>query len=90
MLYPVFPTEGDVIGICAPSAGVGSKIESFDMSLDILNEIGLGTYETESVRNEECPSAPAEIRGEEFNSLFADDDIAAVMSAAGGDFNKPF
>lgn len=87
MIYPGFPSEGDVIGICAPSAGVGSKLESFDMSLDILNDVGFMTYETESVRNEDCPSAPAEIRGEEFNSLFADDDIAAVLSAAGGDFN---
>lgn len=87
MFYPEFLNENDVIGICAPSAGVGSKIESFDMSVEVLHEIGLNTYETESVRNDDCPSAPAWKRGEEFNSLFADDDISFVMSAAGGDYN---
>lgn len=87
MIYPEFLFENDVIGICAPSAGVGEKLDSFDMSVDVLHEIGLRTYETESVRNEGCPSAPAEVRGYEFNSLFADDDIKAVMSAAGGDYN---
>ncbi|MBQ6389236.1 MAG: LD-carboxypeptidase [Mogibacterium sp.] len=86
MIYPNFPVEGDVIGICAPSAGVGSKIDSFDLSLEVLHEIGLDTYETPSVRNDDCPSAPPEIRGEELNSLFEDDDVAMVMSASGGDY----
>lgn len=87
MYYPEFLQEKDVIGICAPSAGVGEKIDSFEMSTDVLHEIGLYTYETESVRNEGCPSAPPYVRGEEFNGLFADDDIKIVMSAAGGDYN---
>lgn len=87
MIYPEFLNENDIIGICAPSCGVGGKEESYNMSIEVLNEIGLRTYETESVRNDACPSAPAEIRGDEFNSLFADDDIAFVMSASGGDYN---
>lgn len=87
MIYPEFLNENDVIGICAPSAGVGFKLDSFDLSVEVLNEIGLNTYETESVRNDDCPSAPAWKRGEEFNSLYADNDIAFVMSAAGGDYN---
>ncbi len=87
MIYPEFLNENDVVGICAPSAGVGFKLDSFDLSVEVLNEIGLNTYETESVRNDDCPSAPAWKRGEEFNSLYADDDIAFVMSAAGGDYN---
>ncbi|MBQ9272354.1 MAG: LD-carboxypeptidase [Mogibacterium sp.] len=87
MIYPEYPKEGSVIGICAPSAGVGSKEEFFDMSLDVLHECGFETYETESVRNDDCPSAPAEMRGDEFNSLIADGDIDMIMSAAGGDYN---
>lgn len=87
MIYPEFPGEGSVIGICAPSSGIGFKEEYFDLSLETLCESGYDVFETESVRNEECPSAPPRVRGEEFNSLFADDDIAMVMSAAGGDFN---
>ena len=87
MIYPKFPEYNDVIGICAPSAGVGSKEDSFDLSLEVLSDEGFDIYETDSVRNDDVPSAPASVRGEEFNSLFADDDIAMVMSASGGDFN---
>lgn len=86
MIYPRFISEDDYIGICAPSAGIGSKLESFELSIDTLYEAGFNTFETDSVTSEECPSAPAEVRGEEFNSLFADDDISMVMSAAGGDY----
>ncbi len=87
MIYPEFPKEGSVIGICAPSSGIGCKEEFFDMSLEVLLDEGFEVYETESVRNEECPSASPRIRGEEFNSLFEDDDVAMVMSASGGDYN---
>ena len=31
MFYPKFPQEGDVIGISAPSAGVGGKIDELDL-----------------------------------------------------------
>lgn len=86
MIYPEFPQSGDVIGICAPSAGVGSKLDSFDLSLETLNELDFDIYETESVRNDDCPSAPAEQRGYEFNSLFADPDISMVICASGGEY----
>ena len=86
MIYPEFPKEGSTLGICAPSAGVGGKLDSFDMSLDVLREEGYEIYETGSVRNEDCPSAPADIRGSEFNSLFDDPEISAVLCASGGDY----
>lgn len=87
MIYPEFPGEGSIIGICAPSAGVGCKVDYFDLSIETLCDAGFDVYETASVRSEECPSAPPRVRGEEFNSLFADDDIRMVMSASGGDYN---
>jgi muramoyltetrapeptide carboxypeptidase LdcA involved in peptidoglycan recycling len=87
MIYPEFPKEGDTIGICAPSFGVGHKLEWFDLSMETLEESGFNLVETDSVRNEAFPSAPAEIRGAEFNSLFDDDNINMVMSASGGDYN---
>jgi muramoyltetrapeptide carboxypeptidase LdcA involved in peptidoglycan recycling len=86
MIYPEFPKEGSVIGICAPSAGIGGKSDMFDMSLEVLHEAGFLTYETENVRSEDYPSAPPAVRGAEFNSLIADDDIDFVFSAAGGDY----
>ena len=86
MIYPDFPEKGSTIGICAPSAGVGGKLESFDMSLEILRDEGYEIYETDSVRNEDCPSAPAVIRGSEFNYLFNDPEFSAVLCASGGDY----
>lgn len=86
MIYPEFPHEESYAGICAPSAGVGYKLDSFDMSLEVLEESGLKCAETESVRNDCCPSTSAEQRGSEFNELFADDDIDIVLCASGGDY----
>lgn len=86
MIYPEFPEKGSVLGICAPSAGTGDKLESFDMSLEVLRSEGYEVYETESVRNAASPSSPSEIRGREFNRLFSDRDISAVICASGGDF----
>ncbi len=86
MIYPDFPKTNDCIGICAPSAGVGHKTESFNMSLENLNNAGFRTIETPSVRNDACPSASPEIRAKEFNSLYENSDVTSVFCATGGDF----
>ena len=87
MIYPEFPRQGDVIGICAPSAGIGGKKDSFLLSLEAVEEQGFELHATESVWNDSFPSAPAEVRGSEFNALYKDDDIAMVLCASGGDYN---
>jgi len=38
MIYPSFLTNGSTIGICAPSAGAGKDLESFDACLDTLKK----------------------------------------------------
>lgn len=86
MIFPGFPTEGDTIGICAPSAGVGHKIESFDKSLDAIRQKGFLIGETACVRTDSDRSGTAEERGREFSQLMSDDDIKAVISASGGDY----
>lgn len=86
MIYPSFIHEGGIIGICAPSAGVGRKLEDFDRSIAWLNKQGYQTYETANVRINDPRGGTAEQRGAELNSLFADDDIDVIMCAAGGDF----
>ena len=87
MIYPKFPEAGDVIGITAPSAGVGYKLDSFDRSVRTLKDQGYAIHETDSVRMEGVRSNYADIRAEEFNSLIADRDVKAVIAAAGGDYN---
>ena len=86
MKYPEFPKNNSVIGICAPSAGVGDKIDSFEESLTVLRNEGYRIFETDHVRTEDMRSADAKTRAEELMSLFLDPEIDVVMSAAGGDF----
>lgn len=86
MIYPPCLKKGDLIGICAPSAGVGHKLESFDRSLSVLHAEGYRTRETESVRLDSDRGGSAMKRGEELMDLFRDPDVKMVMAASGGDF----
>lgn len=87
MIYPNFIKKDEVIGICAPSAGVGGKKESFDSSIKTIKSYGFKIKETESVRNDSEPSTDAKIRGQEFNDLIKDKSVKMIMSASGGDYN---
>lgn len=86
MRYPKFPQSGDTIGICAPSAGVGHKLESFDLSLETLHNERYHTQETASVRVDSNRSADGLVRGKELSRLFQDPNISAILSASGGDY----
>lgn len=86
MIYPSFLKQGDTIGISAPSAGVGRKLDSFDLSLEMLKKKGFNIKETEHVRVNDPRGGSAKERGDELNQLFKDNDVDFVMCAAGGDF----
>ncbi len=86
MKYPDYIIPGDTIGIAAPSAGVGDKIEDFEQSLQVWKQLGYSFQETTSVRTPDQRSASDVVRGEELTSLFMDDRVKMVMCAAGGDF----
>lgn len=86
MIYPEFIQKKETIGICAPSAGVGRKIEDYDRSIETLVKKGYQIKETESVRINDPRSNTPEQRGKELNELFKDDSVKMVMCAAGGDF----
>ena len=86
MIYPEFLKKKDVIGITAPSAGVGRKIESYEASIKVLKEQGYSIKETADVRINSQRSASAETRAKELKSLYQDSEVKMVMCAAGGDF----
>lgn len=86
MKYPEFLKKGDLIGICAPSAGIGRKLESFDRSLGTLRAEGYRIRETASVRLDSDRGGSAQVRGNELNALFTDPEVKMVMAASGGDF----
>jgi len=86
MKYPVFIKKGSTIGICAPSAGVGNKLEHFQTSLDNLKSYGFKIVETASVRSKNIRSASGKKRAQEFMQLYKDNKVDFVLCAAGGDF----
>ncbi len=86
MKYPSFIQPGDTIGIAAPSAGAGDKIQDFETSLQVWKDLGYHFHETPSVRTNDARSADAQTRGKELTSLFTDDTVSMVMCARGGDF----
>lgn len=86
MIYPERIHKHEIIGIAAPSAGVGRDLDKYQASIDVLKEQGYEIWESESVRNDDSRSTSAENRGEEFTSLFLNDNVKMVMCAAGGDF----
>lgn len=85
MKYPTFIKEQETMGICAPSAGVGKKLEDFNIAIQHLSK-QFNIKESESVRINNLRSNTAKIRGEEFNALIKDNDVKMITIASGGDF----
>ena len=89
MNYPENLKPGDLIGICAPSAGIEKpeKQLKLDYAIKQLKEMGFNVVETESVRKDvQGRSASKEIRAKEFLDLYLNPDVHAIIFAAGGDF----
>ncbi len=85
MQYPQFLNEQDIIGICAPSAGTGNKLEDYEKALNTLKK-HFNILETAHVRNDGIRSANASIRALEVMELAKDDKVKMVLCARGGDF----
>lgn len=87
MIYPEFPAIDSTIGICAPSAGIGRKLESFDMSVSALKNMGYSVTETESVRVDALRPSSGKQRAEEFHSLLINPKVKTIIAASGGEYN---
>jgi muramoyltetrapeptide carboxypeptidase LdcA involved in peptidoglycan recycling len=88
MRYPQKLQKGDIIGICAPSAGVPAhlvnRLENAKRNLELL---GYSCLETPSVRsNSKCVSADAKTRATEFMSLYENPEVRAIIPPWGGEF----
>lgn len=86
MKYPKFIQKGGTIGICAPSAGVGHKLDQYKDSIKVLKNQGYKIKETKSVRVNNQRSTTAKNRAKEFYELTADNKVDMIMFAAGGDY----
>lgn len=84
--YPRPLRDGDVIGITAPSAGVGAELEPrLRFCLDSLRRLGYEPRVGECLRGDRIVSAPAEDRARELTAMLLDDSVAAVMPPWGGE-----
>ena len=86
MLYPRFLEKNDIIGIIAPSQGVGDHLESFKKSIKTLEEYGYKIKETASVRNKGMVSTTGEKRSQEIDEVITDKNVKMIICASGGDF----
>ena len=90
MIRPRFLSEGDMIGVTAPSAGVSDPIDviRFENAKANLERRGYSVRFTPNVFSDidGDRSSPAEQRAEELDSLLSDSDIRYVVSAKGGDY----
>jgi len=86
MIYPKFIKKGDMIGICAPSAGVSKYINMYLDGIKIIEDHGFKYKETKHVRVNNKRSANAKIRANELNSIYDDKNVGLVFCATGGDF----
>lgn len=86
MLYPSFLEKNDIIGITAPSQGVGDHLEGFKKSIKTLEEYGYKIKETASVRNKGIVSTTGEKRSQELDEVVIDRNVKMIICASGGDF----
>ena len=86
MLYPRFLEKNDIIGITAPSQGVGDHLASFKKSIKTLEEYGYKIKETASVRNKGMVSTTGEKRSQELDEVITDKNVKMIICASGEDF----
>lgn len=83
MIYPKFLKNGSIIGIPAPSGGLGGDEEELEIAIKRLNQEGFKVVETKSVRNMGVVSNDILNRAKEFNEL---DNVDMMVIARGGDY----
>lgn len=86
MKYPKFLDNNSIIGITAPSAGVGQYDECFDLSLETLKKNQWKILETKNVRTDGDVSSSPKQRTDEFIELMQNEDVDMIFCASGGDF----
>ena len=86
MKFPKFVEKQELLGVFAPSAGVGRKLDDFRKSLNQLNQQGFKTKLGPLVEVNAIRSGTGKERAEELSSLHQDSSVKALLCAAGGDF----
>ena len=84
--YPRPLHDGDVIGITAPSAGVGPELEPrLEFCVDSLRRLGYEPRLGRCLLSDRIVSAAAADRARELTDMLLDDTVAAVLPPWGGE-----
>lgn len=89
MQYPESLKKGDYIAVTAPSEGITKPLDHIRLenAKKNLENLGYKYIETKNVRtNNKGRSSSAEERAEQFMQVWKNNDVKAVISAAGGCF----
>ncbi|PQP82731.1 LD-carboxypeptidase [Paenibacillus sp. PCH8] len=86
--YPQPLAPGGIIGVAAPSSGVGESMYPSLVECKLhMERLGFGVQESPSLRhNSKCVSASKEARAEEMNAFMRDPNIQAIIPPWGGEF----
>ena len=84
--YPLLEAEA-VIGVTAPSSGVGEELrELLELACSRMRQNGYGVVcGATAWTQDKAKSAPAGVRAAEFNAMMADDSIGLVIPPWGGE-----
>ena len=89
MIYPKFIKENGCIGVPAPSSGAGiePKQNKMKKAIKTIEKEGYKLILSDNLFNfRKGRSAPAKVRGQEVNDMFANKDIDFILCSNGGDF----
>lgn len=86
MKIPGFIKKGDTLGVFAPSAGIGRKLDDFNKSLNQLKRQGFNIKSGALVEVNDLRSGTGKQRAEELSLMQNDPEVKALFCAAGGDF----
>ncbi|WP_440117556.1 S66 family peptidase [Paenibacillus sp. QZ-Y1] len=86
--YPQLLAPGDIIGVAAPSSGVGESLHHYlEESKHNMKRLGFNVQESPWLRhNSKCVSSSKENRASEMNAFFRDPGIQAIIPPWGGEF----
>ncbi len=86
LTFPPPLRRGDVIGVTAPSAGVGPELEArLQFCFRALRDLGYRVREGRCLRGGGMVSAPAADRARELTDMLLDDTIRAIVPPWGGE-----
>lgn len=86
MRIPSFIKKTDTLGVFAPSAGIGRKLDDFNQSLNQLKLQGYMIKLGSLVEVNDMRSGTGKQRADELMLMHKDPEVKALLCAAGGDF----